>query len=209
MPGWLEIPLTILVAVLVALFVRAFLLQVFWIPSGSMEETLQIGDRVAVNRLAYRLGEPERGDVVVFDGSGVFVPAGVEPPAGNPVTGLLLELGRALGVVPPPDTVFVKRAIGVGGDRVVCCDESGRIEVNGEPLDEPYLYPGNAPSEQRFDVLVPQGHLWLMGDHRAASADSRAHLGDPGGGMVPYDQTIGRVFAKIWPPSEFGRVAGG
>lgn len=208
-PGWLEIPLTLLVAILVALLVRTFLVQVFWIPSGSMEQTLEVGDRVAVNRIVYRFAEPARGDVVVFDGSGTFVPESVEPPPSNVVAGLVVELGRALGIVPPPDTVFVKRIIGVGGDRVTCCDAQGRILVNGEPIDEPYLYPGNVPSQQRFDIVVPEGRLWLMGDHREASADSRAHLGDPGGGTVAVDDVIGKVFARIWPPTEIGWVPGG
>lgn len=198
-------PLTILLALLLALFVRTFLLQVFYIPSGSMEETLMVGERVAVNRLAYRIGEPQRGDVVVFDGAGTFLQGGPEPQT-NPVAQLLTELGRTIGLAPPPDTVFVKRLIGIGGDRVVCCNPDGAIEVNGEALTEPYLFPGDAPSTQRFDVLVPQGHMWLMGDHRSASADSRAHLGDPGGGMVPMDKALGRVVAVIWPVGDWRTV---
>lgn len=205
-PGWLELPLTILLALVLALFVKSFLLQVFYIPSGSMEETLMVGDRVAVNRLAYRIGEPVRGDVVVFDGSGTFT-QGPADPEGNPVQRLFVELGRTVGLAPPPDTVFVKRLIGVGGDRVTCCDDSGAVVVNGQPLVEPYLYPGDAPSNQEFDVLVPEGHMWLMGDHRSASADSRAHLGDPGGGMVPTDKALGRVVAVIWPPTDWRTVS--
>lgn len=205
-PVWLEVPLTLIGALLLALLLKTFLVQIFYIPSGSMENTLLVGDRVAVNRLEYRMGEPERGDVVVFDGIGSFVPESAAPPPQDPISNFLSELGRTVGLVPPPDTVFVKRVIGVGGDRVQCCDSDGRLLVNGVPLDEPYLYPGDVPSTFPFDVEVPEGHLWMMGDHRSASADSRAHLGDPGGGMVPVDQVIGRVFAKIWPPSEVGWV---
>lgn len=206
LPGWIELPLTIVLALLLALFVKTFLVQVFYIPSGSMEQTLMVGERVAVNRLAYRIGEPRRGDVVVFDGAGTFAPQPAEPATGNIAETFLTELGRTVGLVPPPDTVFVKRLIGVGGDRVQCCDPQGRILVNGEPLDEPYLYPGDVPSEQPFDVLVPEGYMWFMGDHRSASADSRAHLGDPGGGMVAVSEAIGRVTYVIWPLSDVHRV---
>lgn len=205
-PGWIELPLTIVLALLLALFVKTFLVQVFYIPSGSMEDTLMVGQRVAVNRLAYRIGEPRRGDVVVFDGAGTFAPQPLAPAAKNPIDGFLTEIGRTVGLVPPPDTVFVKRLIGIGGDRVQCCDAEGRITVNGIPLEEPYLYPGDVPSQQPFDVLVPPGHMWLMGDHRSASADSRSHLGDPGGGMVPVDQAIGRVTYVIWPLSDLHRI---
>ncbi|MEI2716039.1 MAG: signal peptidase I [Candidatus Nanopelagicales bacterium] len=203
LPLWLEMPLVIVVAVLLAFAVKTFLVQIFYIPSGSMENTLLVGDRVAVNRLAYRLGEPARGDVIVFDGVDSFVPADQAPPSEGPIEGLLTELGRTVGVVPPPDTVFVKRVIGVGGDRVVCCDDKGRIEVNGQPIGEPYLYPGDKPSSTRFDVKVPQGKLWVMGDHRSASADSRAHMGEPGGGFVPVDRALGRAFAVIWPQAQW------
>lgn len=203
LPLWIEMPLVILVAVLLAFLVKTFLVQIFFIPSGSMEDTLLVGDRVAVNRLAYRIGEPERGDVIVFDGVDSFVPADEAPPSEGPIAGLFTELGRTVGVVPPPDTVFVKRVIGVGGDKVECCDSKGRITVNGTPIDEPYLYPGNVPSDTPFSVKVPDGKLWVMGDHRAASADSRAHMGEPGGGFVPVDRALGRGFAVIWPRSQW------
>ncbi len=203
LPLWLELPLVIIVAVLLAFLVKTFLVQIFYIPSGSMENTLLVGDRVAVNRLAYRLGPPQRGDVIVFDGVDSFVPASQAPPSEGPVASLFTELGRTVGIVPPPDTVFVKRVIGVGGDTVECCDRKGRISVNGIPIEEPYLYPGNEPSDTQFSVEVPPGKLWVMGDHRAASADSRAHMGDPGGGFVPVDRALGRAFAVIWPQAQW------
>lgn len=203
LPLWIEMPLVIIIAVLLAFLVKTFLVQIFYIPSGSMENTLLVGDRVAVNRLAYRLGQPQRGDVIVFDGVDSFVPASQAPPSEGPIAGLFTELGRTVGVVPPPDTVFVKRVIGVAGDKVACCDPKGRVTVNGTPINEPYLYPGNEPSDTQFSVEVPPGKLWVMGDHRAASADSRAHLGDPGGGFVPVDRALGRAFAVIWPKSQW------
>ncbi|MDX2642650.1 signal peptidase I [Streptomyces sp. PA03-1a] len=166
--------LAVAAAAVVAL-VNVFVAQPFEIPSGSMENTLRAGDRVLVNKLAYRFGEaPARGDVVVFDGEGSFV----QDSGGSD---------------------YVKRVIGVGGDRVTCCDERGRITVNGRPLDETYLYPGDTPSRVAFDIEVPKGRLWVMGDHRADSRDSRDHLGDPGGGTVPVDKVIGRAEATFWP----------
>jgi len=202
-PMWIELPIVIIVAVLLAFFVKTFLVQIFYIPSGSMEQTLLVGDRVAVNRMAYRTSEPQRGDIVVFDGIDSFVPASEAPESEGPLKDLFTELGRTVGVVPPPDTVFVKRVIGVGGDRVKCCDDKGRITVNGTPINEPYLFPGDAPSNTNFDIEVPAGKLWVMGDHRGASADSRAHMGEPGGGFVPDDRALGRAFAVIWPQSQW------
>ncbi|WP_069170460.1 signal peptidase I [Streptomyces griseus] len=188
------------------LLFSAFVLQPFLIPSGSMEPTLRVGDRVLVNKLAYRFGsEPERGDVVVFDGTGSFVR---EPPAENPVTALLRGAAASLGLTEAAETDFVKRVVGVGGDRVVCCDRRGRLEVNGSPLDEDYLYPGDRPSDVPFDIVVPQGTLWMMGDHRSRSRDSRDHLGQPGGGMVPVDRVIGRVDWLGWPLGRLGGLAG-
>jgi signal peptidase I len=145
---------------------NTFLMQPFEIPSGSMESTLRPGDRVLVNKVAYRFGaEPQRGDVVVFDGSGYF----------------------------ERNSDYIKRVVGVEGDRVVCCDKRGRVQVNGTAIDEPYLHPGDQPSEVPFDVVVPKGRLWLMGDHRTKSSDSRDRLGSPGGGMVPVGRVVGRA----------------
>ncbi|MEV8534190.1 signal peptidase I [Streptomyces sp. NPDC051211] len=183
-----------------------YVLQPFLIPSRSMEPTLKVGDRVLVNKLAYRFGgQPQRGDVVVFDGTGSFVR---ERPEGNPVGDALRGAAAKLGLAEPADTDFVKRVVGVGGDDVVCCDAQGRIQVNGEPLAEPYLHPGDQPSRVPFRIVVPLGTLWVMGDHRSQSRDSRDHLGEPGGGMVPVEKVIGRADWIGWPLSRWGRSGG-
>ncbi|MEU9106560.1 signal peptidase I [Streptomyces xanthophaeus] len=189
------------------LLLSNFVVQPFLIPSRSMEPTLQVGDRVLVNKLAYRFGDrPARGDLVVFDGTGSFVR---ERAGGSAVGDALHGAASALGLAEPSDTDFVKRVVGVGGDDVVCCDARGRIEVNGVPLDEPYLYPGDAPSKVPFRVVVPLGTLWVMGDHRSQSRDSRDHLGEPGGGMVPVEKVIGRADWIGWPVSRWGSAGGG
>lgn len=170
----------LVLALLLLVGVRAFVLQVFLVPSTSMATTLQPGDRILVNKLAYRFGEVGRGDVVVFDGRMSWdLPPGADSQAA------------------PVGTDYVKRVIGLPGDRVACCDAAGRLTVNGVPLDEPYLYPGDAASSDRFDIRVPPARVWVMGDHRSASADSRAHIGDPGGGAIPIDSIVGRVLVVI------------
>ncbi|WP_031229373.1 signal peptidase I [Streptomyces niveus] len=197
--------LGVLVTASLLLF-SAFVVQPFLIPSGSMEPGLQVGDRVLVNKLAYRFGtEPRRGDVVVFDGTGSFVE---EPARENPLTGFTHGAAAALGLAEPAETDFVKRVIGVGGDRVVCCDEEGKVEVNGRAVDERYLYFGDAPSSAPFDIVVPSGTLWVMGDHRSNSRDSRDHLGRPGGGAVPVDKVIGRVDWIGWPLGRWTALEG-
>lgn len=174
-----------------------FVVQPFQIPSSSMEPTLRVGDRILVNKLAYGSdSRPARGDIVVFDGRGSFVRAELTE---NPVSSVVREGLAALGLAEPADTDFVKRVVGTGGDRVVCCDDEGRIEVNGVAVDEGYLHPGDVPSEVAFDIVVPANRLWVMGDHRDNSSDSRDHLGDPGGGMVPVDKVIGRADWIGWP----------
>lgn len=191
----------IAVAVTIAL-VRAFIMQSFVVPTGSMEPTVQIGDRVVVSRLSYAVGDIQRGDVIVFNGSGVFDPLDDGPDT------LLGGIGRALAAVfsmPVGSTDYVKRVIGLPGDRVTCCDSQGRITVNGEALDETYVADGDSPSDITFDVVVPDDRLWVMGDHRSDSADSRAHLGSPGGGTVPTDRVVGKVVGIYWP---FSRVGG-
>ncbi|MER5767461.1 signal peptidase I [Streptomyces sp. NPDC001985] len=180
----------------VLLFSR-FVVQPFQIPSSSMEPTIRVGDRVLVNKLAYRFGTaPERGDLIVFDGRGSFVRGPVEE---NPVGAAAQGVLAALGLAEPAETDFVKRVVGVGGDRVVCCDSAGRLQVNGTSLDEGYLHPGDAPSEVAFDIVVPGERLWVLGDHRGNSRDSRDHLGSPGGGMVPVERVVGRAEWIGWP----------
>ncbi|WP_405084115.1 signal peptidase I [Microbispora sp. NBC_01389] len=196
---WRELPVLIVVALALALLIKSFVVQAFYIPSGSMENTLLINDRVLVNKLVYRVRDIARGDVVVFSGVDSWDPeVQIEKPS-NPVVGAMRWIGTAFGMV-PGEKDYIKRVIGVPGDKVKCCDAQGRVTVNGVPLDEKsYLYPGNAPSDRPFEVTVPPGRLWVMGDHRSLSWDSRLHTGDPGGGTIPADKVIGRAFVIVWP----------
>lgn len=163
---------------------RALWLDVYYIPSASMEPLFLVGDRILVSRVA---GPVRRGDVVVFDGRGSFAPLHSDPWG---------DVRQWVGL--GGDSTYVKRVIGVPGDRVVCC-AADKVTVNGHALGEPYLFPGDSPSTQRFDVTVPAGRLWLMGDHRSVSADSRSLLGAPGGGMVRADKVIGKPVQILWP----------
>jgi signal peptidase I len=205
-----ELPVLLLVAFLLALLVKTFLVQAFFIPSGSMEQTLHgcpgcTGDRVLVNKVPYWFDEPEPGEIVVFKGPDTWSPEiSVEQPT-DWFTGALLWLGRTVGVAPPSEDDFIKRVVATGGQTVQCCDAEGRVTVDGEPLDEPYIFE-NTPIESRAfgPVTVPDGRLWVMGDHRSASADSKAHIDDRYSGTIGVDDVIGKASIIVWPPSRIG-----
>src|SRR6266705_2051461 len=193
--------LTIVVAAAVlTLLVKAFIVQVYRIPSASMENTLQVGDRVLVNKVVYHFRDVARGDIVVFSGQDSWGPDAPPPPS-NPVVRVFDDVLSGLGLH-SDQTYYIKRVIGLPGDHVACCTD-GKVTVNGVPLTEnQYLFGGNAPSTFKFSAVVPSGHLWVMGDHRSDSDDSRYHTGDPGGGAIPENQVVGRAFLIIWPPSQ-------
>jgi signal peptidase I len=182
-------------ALVLAVVIKALFMQAFYIPSGSMNDTLVLDDRILVQKVSYWSGEPERGDIVVFSDPGGWLGPGEVRTADSPVARGLEMFGLF-----PTGGHLVKRVIGVGGDRVVCCDKEGRITVNGVPLHEQsYLAEGEKPSLIEFDVKVAEGYLWVQGDNRSNSADSRVHLGDPGGGFIPVDDVVGKVFMVVWP----------
>ncbi|WP_344467458.1 signal peptidase I [Kitasatospora kazusensis] len=196
-----DLPVIAVVALLVALVLKTFMVQVFVIPSGSMEQTIQIGDRVLVDKLTPWFGsEPVRGDVVVFKDPGGWLESDHGRSSDGPVLGALKTAFSSVGLLPSDDEQdLIKRVIGVPGDTVVCCDAQGRLTVNGTPLDESYLAAGNVPSRQPFKVTVPAGRLWVMGDHRDVSADSRYHMANPGEGTIPMGNVVGRAFVIAWP----------
>ena len=199
---WREFPILVVIALLLAVVIKTYAIQAFFIPSGSMENTLEINDRVLVNKLVYDVRSIHRGDIVVFNGDGSWDP-GTVPASTNFAVKFADGFASMFGFGHPGD-ILIKRVIGLPGDHVACCDAEGRVTVNGVPLTEgSYLYPGDDPSEIRFNIVVPPGRLWVMGDHRFISDDSRDHLGDPGGGTVPESAVVGRAFVIIWPPSRW------
>ncbi|RJL21788.1 signal peptidase I [Bailinhaonella thermotolerans] len=198
---WKELPILIVVALGLALVIKTFVVQAFYIPSESMENTFLVNDRVLVNKLVYHTRDIERGDVVVFSGADSWDEGMVVEEPSNPIAGFFRSIGTAFGVV-PGEKDYIKRVIGVGGDTVECCDDDGRIKVNGVPIkEESYLFPNDLPSQVHFKAQVPPGRLWVMGDHRGVSNDSRAHKTEPGGGTIPEDHVIGRAFVIVWPLS--------
>ena len=199
-----ELPILVIVALVVSLFIKSFLVQFFYIPSGSMENTLQIKDRVAVNKIPFISNSINRGDVVVFRDPANWLP---EPYADNQ-NKIIAKIKDGLvlvGVLPNPAKQYlVKRVIGVAGDNVVGKD--GVVTINGKKTTEPYIFAGNKASELDFNVTVPEGKIWVMGDHRGASADSRYHQDDVNNGFVPESKVTGRVLGIIWPIKNVGTV---
>jgi signal peptidase I len=199
-----EFPILVIVALAVSLVIKTFLVQFFYIPSGSMENTLQINDRVAVNKVPFLSQSIHRGDVVVFRDPANWLP---EPYADsqNSIIEKVKEGFVLVGILPNPAKQYlVKRVIGVAGDNIVAKD--GVITINGKTTSEPYIFAGNKPSEMDFNVTVPSGKVWVMGDHRGASADSRYHQDDVNNGFVPVSKITGRAFAVIWPVKNFGII---
>jgi signal peptidase I len=194
-----EFPVLVIIALAVSIVIKTFLVQFFFIPSGSMENTLQVSDRVAVNKIPFIGKSINRGDVVVFRDPDNWLP---EPYVGeeNKYLGIVKDVFVAVGVLPNPAKQYlVKRVIGVAGDKVECCSKDKKLMINGVEIEEPYIFAGNTASDTNFNVTVPAGKVWVMGDHRAASADSRFHQDDINNGMVPNSKITGKVVGIVWP----------
>ncbi|MGH3199703.1 MAG: signal peptidase I, partial [Streptosporangiaceae bacterium] len=206
--SWRQLMIVVVAAIILMLLIKAFVVQVYRIPSSSMEDTLLTGDRVLVNKLVYHFRGIDRGDIVVFSGQdswGTITGAPDPAPPGDPVLRAVDDVLADIGVY-STQTYYIKRVIGLPGDHVACCTD-GKVTVNGVPLDETsYLFPGANPSDQSFSITVPPGRLWVMGDNRASSDDSRGHMlsGSPQDGTVPENEVAGRAFLIIWPPSQLG-----
>jgi len=196
---WRDLSVIVIAALILTILLKAFVVQVFSIPSASMENTLLPGDRILVNKMVYRFRPIDRGDIIVFSGSGSWDPP--TPGPSNPLARAWDDITSLVGIA-GPGTDYIKRVIGVPGDHVVCCNALGQVTVNGVALSEKsYIYPDAAPSQIRFNITVPPGRLWVMGDNRADSDDSRYRAGDPGGGTIPESAVVGRAFVIIFPLS--------
>ncbi|GAA5056904.1 signal peptidase I [Nocardia callitridis] len=220
-PFWQELPILIVIAAVIAALMVTFIGRPYVIPSESMETTLHgcagcTGDRIYVEKLSYYWGDPEPGDVVVFVGPPSWNTAYQSIRSDNATKRGVQNFFSFFGLVPPDENDLVKRVIAVGGQTVECCDTEGRIKVDGKALDESYArytlpYVAGQPFSPRGGrefkaVKVPEGHLWVMGDNRNNSADSRAHISDELQGTVPVDNVRGKAVFKIWPPSRIGPV---
>ena len=196
-----ELLAIVVIAIVLSFLIKTFLFRAFFIPSGSMENTLQINDRIFVNLLVPEPFALKRGDVVVFKDTQGWLTS--TPAAEGPLS-WINDAATFIGLAPDNSQQhLVKRVIGMPGDRVVCCSADGKLTVNGEAITEPYLYPGAAPSDTTFDVTVPAGHMWVMGDHRNNSQDSRYHQTFDGTGFVPIADVEGRAVVIAWPLSHW------
>ena len=197
--GMREILIILAIAIVVSFVIRTFFFRAFLIPSGSMENTLQVNDRIFVNLMIDSEDQLKRGDVVVFEDHQGWLPPTESDP--NP----FLQALEFVGLYPSSsEQHLVKRIIGMPGDHVTVDPESRQLVINGEAVDEPYLAPGSAASDIDFDVTVPEGQLWMMGDHRDASGDSRAHMDGPNDGFVNIDHVVGRAEVIAWPIDRWG-----
>ena len=195
-----EVAIVLVCALVLSVVVRTFFIQAFYVPSASMENTLLINDRILASKITTRISGVSRGDVIVFKD-----PGGWLPPTKTTV-GPVAKAMEFIGLLPSSSgDDLVKRAIGIAGDHVMCCDAKGQIVLNGVGLVEPYIKPGNGTDQVPFDIVVPADSIFVMGDNRGSSADSRYHLEKNDGG-VPVDNVVGKVFLKVWPFSQFGTV---
>ncbi|HET7661420.1 MAG TPA: signal peptidase I [Oryzihumus sp.] len=200
-----EAAIVVGMALVLSLVVKTWLMQAFYIPSGSMENTLVNGDRVIVSKLTPGPFALQRGDVIVFEDPANWLGEPV-PVQRGPVGAAVHNTLTFVGLLPTDEgNHLIKRVIGLPGDHVVCCDDQHRITVNGAPLNEPYIKPGDEPSRQEFDITVPAGRVWVMGDHRSDSSDSRFHDNGDGGktGSVPESKIVGRALSVVWPISDW------
>jgi len=204
-----ELPVIIIAALVVSIIVKTFLIHFFYIPSGSMENTLQVGDRIAVNKFGALFTDIKRGEVVVFSDPDKWLGNSAE--SDDSGIGAVVKTGLiTVGVLPDPAKQYlIKRVIGVGGDKVVCCDKAGKVQVNGVSITEPYIFAGDKPSDMQFNVDIPKGFIWVMGDHRGASADSRFHPDSANNGMVPLSKVVGRAVFVVWPFTDIGLIPKG
>lgn len=197
--GFREVAIVLVTAIVLSLIVRTFLVQAFYVPSQSMENTLLPSDRILASKITKRISGIGRGQIVVFEDPGGWLPP-TRAQASNPIRSAI----EFIGLLPSSSgNDLVKRVVGIGGDRIMCCSPEGKIVLNGVPLTEPYLKPGVSTDQVQFDVVVPTGSVFVMGDNRPESADSRYHLAQNDGG-VPLDNVVGRVFVNVWPLSRWG-----
>jgi signal peptidase I len=203
--AWIKETLVIVVgAVVLSLIIKTFLAQAFFIPSASMENTLEVGDRVLVTKLAPGPFDVHRGDIVVFKDPGGWLSRPISAPS-NPVSDTFRSAMTGIGLLPQDSGEhLIKRIIGLPGDHVACCDDSRRVTVNGVGISEPYLRPDSLLRQVPFTVTVPAGRLWVMGDNRQHSGDSRFHMSNPGDGTIPLANVVGVAFLRVWPADRIG-----